>query len=61
MRVPLGDEPVSPVHVGGWLYRADCRDRSPAFGDGEAHARSDTLQMPAQMGFQFSYSDGLHM
>ena len=59
-RAPLRDQLMSPVHVRRRLDGADRGNRSPAFSDCEAHARSHALQMAAQMRLQVSYPDGLH-
>jgi len=59
--MPLGDQPVSPIDVSAGLDGIDGGYRSSPFGDREANARSDPLQVAAQVSFQFPNPDTLHM
>jgi hypothetical protein len=60
MRESFCDQLVRPIDVCGRFDRTDRGDGSPAFGDGEADARSHTFQMSAQVGLEIAYADGLH-
>ena len=57
---PFGNEPARPGNVDWGLDGTDGGDGSSAFGHREPGAGAHTLQMPAQMRFQFPDANSIH-